>query len=51
MAYDKSDLEDLFDILPDIDSFYEAWLGRPLGDKKEFKDLTHEVIRGWAGKE
>lgn len=40
----------IFDILPDIDSFYEAWLGRPLADKKDFKDLTREVTRGWAGK-
>ena len=38
----------LFDILPDIDGFYREWLGRPLRDEKEFKDLTYEVIRTWA---
>jgi len=39
----------VFDILPDIDSFYREWLGRPLPEEKEFRDLTHEVTRQWAG--
>ena len=38
----------LFDILPDIDSFYREWLAKPLPDEKEFKDLTHEVTKHWA---
>jgi acetone carboxylase gamma subunit len=37
----------IFDILPDIDSFYRDWLGRPLPEEKEFKDLTYEVTRKW----
>ena len=39
----------IFDVLPDIDSFYRDWLGRPLPDEKEFKDRTYEVTRGWGG--
>jgi hypothetical protein len=39
----------VFDILPDIDSFYRQWLGRPLPDEKEFRDLTHELTTGWIG--
>ncbi|MBM4463361.1 MAG: acetone carboxylase subunit gamma [Chloroflexi bacterium] len=35
----------VFDFLPDIDSFYAEWLGKPLAAKKEFKDLTCEFIR------
>jgi len=38
----------IFDALPDIDSFYSEWLGRPLADRKEFKDMTCEVTRGWG---
>ena len=38
----------VFDILPDIDSFYREWLGRPLADEKEFKDMSGEVIRAWG---
>lgn len=37
----------IFDFLPDLDTFYEDWLGRPLSTKKEFKDLTYERIRHW----
>jgi len=33
--------------LPDIDSFYRDWLGRPLPEEKEFKDMTYEVINEW----
>jgi len=39
----------MFDLLPDLDAFYEDWLGRPLSTRKEFKDLTYEFIqRNWA---
>ena len=38
-----------FDFLPDLDTFYEQWLGRPLSSKAEFADKTPERIREWAG--
>jgi acetone carboxylase gamma subunit len=38
----------VFDALPDLDAFYREWLGRPLGDQKEFKDMSYEVTRGWG---
>jgi len=38
----------VFDALPDIDSFYREWLGRPLPDEKEFRDMTCEVTRQWG---
>ena len=38
----------LFDALPDIDSFYREWLGRPLPNEQEFKDMTHEVTKEWG---
>ena len=38
-----------FDFLPDLDTFYEDWLGRPLPDKAEYKDLTLAAIAEWAG--
>ncbi len=38
----------IFDVLPDIDGFYREWLGRPLPDEKEFKDMTYEVTASWA---
>ena len=37
----------IFEVLPDIDSFYRDWLGRPLPEEKEFKDRTYEVIKEW----
>jgi acetone carboxylase gamma subunit len=37
-----------FELLPDLDTFYRDWLGRPLPDEKEFVDRTPEVIRGWS---
>lgn len=41
----------LFEFLPDLDSFYAEWLGRPLPDAKEFKDLSYEFIHSnWANK-
>ncbi len=38
----------IFDALPDIDSFYREWLGRPLPDEKELNDTTYEVTREWG---
>jgi acetone carboxylase gamma subunit len=37
----------IFEVLPDIDSFYRDWLGKPLPVEKEFKDMTYEVINEW----
>ena len=37
-----------FEFLPDLDTFYRDWLGRPLPDEKEFEDKTLETIRGWS---
>ncbi len=38
----------VFDFLPDLDTFYGEWLGRPLETKKEFKDLTCDLTKKWA---
>ena len=38
----------VFDILPDIDSFYREWLGKPLPDEKEFRDRSGETIQTWS---
>jgi len=38
----------IFDALPDIDAFYREWLGRPLPEEKELKDMTYEVTREWG---
>jgi acetone carboxylase gamma subunit len=38
----------VFDFLPDLDSFYSEWLGKPLPQAKEFKDLTYELSRKWG---
>jgi acetone carboxylase gamma subunit len=38
----------IFDALPDIDSFYRGWLGRPLPDEKPFEDMSCEVTREWV---
>ncbi len=38
-------------ILPYIevyDGFYREWLGRPLPDEKEFRDITYDVTRQWG---
>lgn len=41
----------VMDFLPDLDSFYSEWLGKPLPQEKEFKDLSSEFIKqNWAGK-
>jgi acetone carboxylase gamma subunit len=37
-----------FEFLPDLDTFYGEWLGRPLPDTVEFKDLTLEKIAEWS---
>ena len=37
-----------FEFLPDLDTFYRDWLGRPLPDQQEFVDKTPDVIREWA---
>jgi hypothetical protein len=38
----------VFDFLPNIDSFYKDWLGRPLSGEDDYKDLTYSVTRTWA---
>ncbi|MCC7077346.1 MAG: acetone carboxylase subunit gamma [Acidimicrobiia bacterium] len=38
-----------FDFLPDLDTFYDEWLGRPLPDKCEYRDLTPDLILEWSG--
>jgi acetone carboxylase gamma subunit len=37
-----------FEFLPDLDTFYREWLGRPLPDTLEFEDLTLDTIRSWS---
>ncbi len=37
-----------FEFLPDLDTFYRDWLGRPLPHQKEFVDKTLDVIREWS---
>lgn len=37
-----------FDFLPDLDTFYRDWLGRPLPDTVEYKDLTLEKVAEWS---
>ena len=36
-----------FEFLPDLDTFYRNWLGRPLEDEQAFEDRTLEVVAGW----
>jgi acetone carboxylase gamma subunit len=36
-----------FEFLPDLDTFYRKWLGRPLPDKGEFTDKTLSTVRKW----
>lgn len=38
----------VFDVLPDIDSFYREWLGRPLPEEQEFRDMTYDVTGEWG---
>jgi len=37
-----------FDFLPDLDTFYREWLGRPLPDTAENRDLTLDKIGEWS---
>jgi acetone carboxylase gamma subunit len=37
-----------FDFLPDLDTFYREWLGRPLPDTAEYRDLTLDCVREWS---
>ena len=37
-----------FEFLPDLDTFYRQWLGRPLPNEQEFADKTRDVIRQWS---
>jgi acetone carboxylase gamma subunit len=37
-----------FEFLPDLDTFYSEWLGRPLPDSVENKDMTLETIESWS---
>ncbi len=37
-----------FEFLPALDTFYTEWLGRPLPDTVEFKDLTLDAVSSWA---
>lgn len=40
----------IFDFLPDLDTFYADWLGKPLAKKEATKDLTYDHIKTWAKK-
>jgi len=37
-----------FEFLPDLDTFYREWLGKPLPNEVEFVDKTLDVVREWA---
>ena len=37
-----------FEFLPDLDTFYREWLGRPLPDEVEYRDLTLDRIAEWT---
>jgi acetone carboxylase gamma subunit len=36
-----------FEFLPDLDTFYGEWLGKPLPDAQEYVDKTLDVIKDW----
>lgn len=36
-----------FEFLPDLDTFYREWLGRPLPDRAEYEDRTLGVVSRW----
>ena len=38
----------VFDFLPDLDTFYREWLGKPLKDEMKFADLSYDVIKEWG---
>jgi acetone carboxylase gamma subunit len=37
-----------FEFLPDLDTFYREWLGRPLPDSVEFADKTLDEVNTWS---
>jgi acetone carboxylase gamma subunit len=37
-----------FEFLPDLDTFYRDWLGKPLSQTQEFADRTLDVVRSWS---
>jgi len=37
-----------FEFLPDLDTFYREWLGKPLPNELEFVDKTLDTVREWA---
>ena len=37
-----------FEFLPDLDTFYREWLGRPLPDTVAFEDRTLDKIAEWS---
>lgn len=37
-----------FEFLPDLDTFYAEWLGRPLPDKVAPDDKTLDEVNGWS---
>lgn len=43
----------LFDMLPDLDTFYREWLGRPLQDESPdwFRDRTAELLSEWSAEQ
>lgn len=38
----------IFDVLPDLDAFYQDWLRAPLSDTQACEDRTFEIIEEWA---
>jgi acetone carboxylase gamma subunit len=40
----------IFEMLPDLDTFYREWLGQPLPDERPdwFQDRTLDVPAQWA---
>jgi acetone carboxylase gamma subunit len=36
-----------FEFLPDLDTFYSDWLGKPLPDTVPFEDKTLDTVRAW----
>jgi acetone carboxylase gamma subunit len=37
-----------FEFLPDLDTFYREWLGRPLPTQEAFEDKTLETVAQWS---
>lgn len=37
-----------FEFLPDLDTFYAEWLGKPLAEKQEFVDRTIDAVQSWT---